>query len=107
MARWRRAIELGMTDEQVASLTALSRSRTELASRVERAKMLLAYRESPSFWAVGQRLGVHHQTVQRCVERALGRQSSRTIAGAGGPLSSSTSCSDRRRCQRPAAQASP
>ena len=71
MARWRRAIELAMTDEQVASLTALSRSRTELASRVERAKMLLAYRKSPSFWAVGQRLGVHHQTVQRCVERAL------------------------------------
>src|ERR1700745_95716 len=33
--------------------------------------MLLAYRENPSFFAVGQRLGVHHQTVQRCIERAL------------------------------------
>jgi transposase len=33
--------------------------------------MLLAYREDPSFFAVGQALGVHHQTVQRCVERAL------------------------------------
>ncbi|WP_456744994.1 hypothetical protein [Bradyrhizobium sp. USDA 4354] len=33
--------------------------------------MLLAYRENPSFCAVSQRLGVHHQTVQRCVERAL------------------------------------
>jgi len=30
--------------------------------------MLLAYRENPSFCAVDQRLGVHHQTVQRCVE---------------------------------------
>src|SRR5260221_11732366 len=49
----------------------LSRSRTEPASRVERAQMLLAYRENPSFFAVGQRLGVHHQTVQRCVERAV------------------------------------
>jgi transposase-like protein len=38
---------------------------------VERAQMLLAYRQQPSFFAVGQRLGVHHQTVQRCVERAL------------------------------------
>jgi transposase len=38
---------------------------------VSRAQMLLAYRENPSFCAVGQRLGVHHQTVQRCVERAL------------------------------------
>jgi transposase len=33
--------------------------------------MLLGYRETPSFFAVGQRLGVHHQTVQRCIERAL------------------------------------
>jgi transposase len=33
--------------------------------------MLLAYRENPSFFAVAHALGVHHQTVQRCVERAL------------------------------------
>ena len=33
--------------------------------------MLLAYRKDPSFFAVGHALGVHHQTVQRCVERAL------------------------------------
>jgi Winged helix-turn helix len=33
--------------------------------------MLLAYREDPSFFAVAHALGVHHQTVQRCVERAL------------------------------------
>ncbi|WP_435656754.1 helix-turn-helix domain-containing protein [Brucella pituitosa] len=51
-------------------MTALSRSRTEPASRVSRAAMLLAYRRNPSFFAVGRRLGVHRQTVQRCVERA-------------------------------------
>ena len=33
--------------------------------------MLLAYREDPSLFAVGRALGVHHQTVQRCVERAV------------------------------------
>jgi hypothetical protein len=71
MARWRQAVELAMTDEEIGSLTAISRSRTEAASRVERAQMLLTYRENRSFFAVGQRLGVHHQTVQRCVERAL------------------------------------
>lgn len=60
-----------MTDGDVARLTAVSRSRTEPASRVQRAQMLLAYRENPSFFAVGQRVGVHHQTVQRCIERAL------------------------------------
>jgi len=71
MARWRRAIELAMTDEEIGSLRALSRSRTEPARRVERARMLLAYRETPSFYAVGRSLGTHHQTVERCVERAL------------------------------------
>ena len=71
MATWRRAVEVVMRDEEVARLIALSRSRTEPASRVERAQMLLAYRENPSFFAVGKRLGVHHQTVQRCIERAL------------------------------------
>ena len=71
MATWRHAVELAMTEEEIDTLTALSRSRSEPASRVSRAAMLLAYRENPSFFAVGQRLGVHHQTVQRCVERAV------------------------------------
>ena len=71
MARWRHAVELAMTDEAIGKLTEISRSRTEAASRVARAQMLLRYAEKPSFCAVGQRLGVHHQTVQRCVERAL------------------------------------
>src|SRR4030081_538221 len=71
MAGWRRAVELGMTNEKIERLTALSRSRTEPAGRVSRAQMLLAYRENPSVCAVGQRVGVHHQTGQRCVERPL------------------------------------
>ena len=71
MASWRQAVELAMSDGDIAKLVTISRSRTEPASRVERARMLLAYREGPSFFAVSQELGVHHQTVQRCVERAL------------------------------------
>ena len=71
MAGWRHAVELAMSGEDIGRLTDISRLRTERASRVERAQMLLAYRENPSFCAVGEKLGVHHQTVQRCVERAL------------------------------------
>src|SRR5262245_58445994 len=71
MARWRHAVELAMSNEDIARLTTVSRSRTDLVSRVERAQMLLAYRETPSFYAAARRLGAHHQTVQRCVERAL------------------------------------
>jgi transposase len=71
MTAWRQAIELAMGEKDLAALGAIARSRTEPASRVERARMLLAYREDPSFFAVAQGMGVHHQTVQRCVERAL------------------------------------
>jgi transposase len=71
MAGWRQAIELAMGEEDLAALGAIARSRTEPASRVERARMLLAYRQNPSFFAVGRSMGVHHQTVQRCIERAL------------------------------------
>ena len=71
MAGLRRAIELAIGEEDLAALRAIARSRTEPARRVERARMVLAYREDPSFFAVGRALGVHHQTVQRCVERAL------------------------------------
>jgi len=71
MARWRQAFELAMSAEEIEGLRTLSRSRSEPARRVQRARMLLAYRETPSFYAVGRSLGVHHQTVERCVERAL------------------------------------
>jgi len=71
MTAWRQVIELSIGEDDLAKLVSMKRSRTEPASRVERARMLLAYREDPSFFAVGHSLGVHHQTVQRCVERAL------------------------------------
>jgi hypothetical protein len=50
MARWRQAVEVTMTDEEIGSLTVLSRSRTEPASRVERTQMLLALRTRRSLW---------------------------------------------------------
>src|ERR1700693_2054648 len=71
MGTWRQALEVAMTDDEVARLMVIARSRTEAARRREQAQMLLAYRENPSFLAVGQRVGVHHQTVQRCIERAV------------------------------------
>ena len=71
MAAWRRAIELSLGDSDVEELRLIARSRTEPANRVERARILLGYWENSSFFAVGQALGLHHQTVQRCVERAV------------------------------------
>ena len=71
MTARRRVVELAFTDEDLSRLMAIARSRTEPASRVERARMLLAFRDDASFFAVGQALGVHHQTVQRCIARAV------------------------------------
>lgn len=70
MAAPRRMIELTIGEEDLAQLISLARSRTEPASRVARARILLAHRDTPSFYAVGRALGMYHQTIQRCVERA-------------------------------------
>lgn len=70
MAARRLVVDLTIGKEDMMKLMAIARSRTGPASQVERARMLLAYRDEPSFFAVGRALGVHHQTVQRCVERA-------------------------------------
>ena len=49
MAVARRVIDLGFAKEDVVELMRVARSRTEPASRVERAPMLVAYRETSFF----------------------------------------------------------
>jgi transposase len=71
MAAPRRVVELKIGRPELSELRVIARSRTEAAARVSRARMLLAYHDDPSFFAVGRALGVHHQTVQRCIERAM------------------------------------
>jgi hypothetical protein len=60
MAAPRLVVELAIGEEDVTKLIAITRSRTKPASRVERARMLLAYLDDPSFFAVGRALWVHH-----------------------------------------------
>src|ERR1700681_3697679 len=71
MAAPRLTVDLVIGKREVSQLRSIARSRTEPAARAARARMLLAYREDPSFYAVGCLLDVHRQTVQRCVERAM------------------------------------
>jgi transposase len=70
MAAPRQIVELVIGRKELAVLRSIARSRSEPAARVERARVMLAYRDNPSFFAVGRALGVHAQTAQRCVERA-------------------------------------
>ncbi len=71
MAAARRVIEVSIGDAELMRLEEISRSRTEPACRVERARILLAYRADPSAYAVGEAIGATHQTVQRCLGRAV------------------------------------
>src|SRR5260221_605210 len=70
MTASRRVIKFTIGKADLSELESIARSRTEPVGRVERARVLLAYQQDPSFYAVGQALGMHHQKVQRYIERA-------------------------------------
>src|SRR6201996_9699105 len=71
MAAPRKEIEISIAATDLIELEAIARSRTEWACRVQRARILLAYRTNASTYAVGEAIGVTHQTVQRCLDRAV------------------------------------
>lgn len=71
MAAPRRIIEIPIGATERIELEAIARSRTEWACRAQRARILLAYHADPSTYAVGETVGVTHQTVQRCLDRAV------------------------------------
>src|SRR6266481_5446066 len=76
MTAWRRAFELTVEAEVLARLTSIARSRTEPASRVERARMLLAYRKD-------QAGGDHHHKSDRLGARNQPDARARGAAPAG------------------------
>src|ERR1700722_15752480 len=71
MAAPRRVIEIAIEATDLIELEAIARSRTGGGGRVQRARILLAYHANPSTYAVGEAIGVTHQTVQRCLDRAV------------------------------------
>lgn len=71
MAARRRVVAISIEDEDMARLETIARSRTAPAGWVERARILLAYHADPSTYSVGEAIGVTHQTVQRCLARAV------------------------------------
>jgi transposase len=66
-----RKAKLVMSPELKDELTALSRSRTEPAQKVERAKMLLDYEAGKSISSIAQTLKTNRPKVDRCVNKAL------------------------------------
>ncbi len=54
MAAPRRVIGISIGDDDLARLETIARSRTEPASWVQRARIILAYHADPSVYAVGE-----------------------------------------------------
>ena len=71
MSAPRRVIEISIEPDGLSRLESIARSRTEPSSRVERARILPAYRADPSAQAVARLIGVTHQTVLRGLGRAV------------------------------------
>ena len=57
MVAARRVIALSVNADEHRALVEMSRSRTEPANRVERARIILAYLEEPSAYAVARAMG--------------------------------------------------
>ena len=70
MVAARRVITLSIDPDQCCALANITRSRTEATGRVERARIILAYLDTPSAYGVARQIGVSQQTVMRCLERA-------------------------------------
>ena len=70
MVAARRVITLSIDSDQRRALVDISRSRSEATGRVERARMIIAYLDTPSAYVVARQIGVSQQTVTRCLERA-------------------------------------
>jgi len=69
MATSRRSIKLTINKADLAQLESMrGRGRRLLAGR--KIADSAGYRQDPSFYAVAQTMGLHAQTVQRCIERA-------------------------------------
>src|SRR5690348_6905632 len=88
MVAARRIIALSVDADQRRALVEISRSRTEPANRVERARIILGYLEEPSAYVVARGMGVSQQTVTRCLDhRRTGG-----VGGAGRPRAPGTGC---------------
>jgi|SRR5882724_1146806 len=62
---------LTLTADIKETLSSLSRSRTEAAHRVERARILLDYADGDSIASIAQHMGTNRAKVNQCVNKAL------------------------------------
>ena len=71
MPSQRQRAMLSIDEDVQLELDRISRSRTESAQRVERAKMLVDYASGDAVSAIARSLNTNRQKVDRCVRKAL------------------------------------
>lgn len=62
---------LDLSDETRAQLESISRSRSEAAHRVERARMMLSYAAGSTISSIARALNTNRPKVERCINKAL------------------------------------
>jgi len=67
----RKRPELIITQEVQNKLEQISKSRTENASRIERAKILLEYSKGNTVSAIARQFSTNRPKVERCIDKAL------------------------------------
>ena len=72
MAAPRRVIEISIGANDLANWRRSRGRERNGPVGFKRARILLAYRADPSTYAVGEAIGVTHQTVQRCLDARCG-----------------------------------
>ena len=65
-----RRAKLTLPPQTKDQLSTISRSRTELAQRVERARILLAYEAGQSVSAIAKQLSTNRPKVEPCIAKA-------------------------------------
>jgi DNA-binding transcriptional regulator LsrR (DeoR family) len=63
--------QLRLTREDTTALEAISNSRTEPASRVQRAKILIDYSSGMSIATIAKKYSTNRPLVERSIDRAL------------------------------------
>ena len=63
--------ELSLAPEIKSTLNQITKSRTEKAGRVDRAKMILAYSRGVTISAIARQLSTNRPKVERCIDKAL------------------------------------
>ncbi|MBN2008274.1 helix-turn-helix domain containing protein [candidate division KSB1 bacterium] len=64
--------KLNLSINEIEKLNSIVRARTESSSRIERAKILIAYYQNETISSIAKKLKTNRPKIERCMDKALG-----------------------------------